>query len=250
MFEENSPPCAGFAAPVSAPVPATAVGRAVRLRAVANRVRLLREQRRDPHGLRGVATRRRTGHRQACSARDLVETRDDLLERLSLIDDLELEKRRLLHDILRALGVVDAGQLDDDALVAGLLHDRFGHPELVDALTHDLERAIEGIGLVGHGLLGFIDFERQVHAALQVESTLERHAPDGVIHEDAVALHALDDGSRKQGPHGNREEPQNEQEAVLQVRHRCRWPEVDEKRTANCDRSHIGSARSMPSLIT
>ena len=40
------------------------------------------------------------------------------------------------------------GKLDDDAVVAGLLHDRLRDAELVDARADDLERAIERLALV------------------------------------------------------------------------------------------------------
>ena len=65
--------------------------------------------------------------------------------------------------------IVDAGELDDDAVVARLLDDGLGHAELVDARADDLQRAVERLGLVRDDALRFVDLEREVHAALEVE---------------------------------------------------------------------------------
>ena len=61
--------------------------------------------------------------------------------------------------------------------VADLLHHRLGDAELVDAIAHDLERAIDRLALVlAAPPLALVDLEREVHPALQVESLLERNA--------------------------------------------------------------------------
>ena len=106
-----------------------------------------------------------------------------LLERARLVGDLELEERRLLHDVGGAALVVDARELDDDAVGADLLHHRLGDAELVDARADDLERAIERLALVLDGALRLVDREREVHAALQVEPLLEGNPLDRVGHE-------------------------------------------------------------------
>jgi hypothetical protein len=72
---------------------------------------------------------------------------------LCLVSDAELEERLPLHDLDGALAVINAGQLDDDPVVAGLLDDRLGHAEFVDTRANDLERAFDRVFLVGHGTL-------------------------------------------------------------------------------------------------
>ncbi len=146
----------------------------------------------------GVA--RRCGYDAAAIANDLVQPRQDLVQGLRLVGNLELQERGLLHHRFGTLGIVDARELDDDAVVADLLHDRLGDAELVDARADDLERAIERIAHVGHRLLGLVDLEREVHAALQVESALERDSAHGIVGEGAVTLDALHHRPRPQLP--------------------------------------------------
>jgi hypothetical protein len=127
--------------------------------------------------------RRRSAASGGCGSYSLllqgrVEPGERTLEGARLVGDAELEERLPLHDLDRALAVVDAGQLDDDAIVARLLHDGLRDAELVDSGADDLERAIDRIGLIGNRALGLVDFERQVHSALQIEAVLERHPPD------------------------------------------------------------------------
>ena len=58
------------------------------------------------------------------------------LERVVLlIDEMELERRRRAQHALRRRGILDAGQLDEDAVESLALHDGFGHAELVDAIA-------------------------------------------------------------------------------------------------------------------
>ncbi len=92
-----------------------------------------------------------------------------------------MKERRFLNDVHRALRIIDARQLDDDSVVAGLLHQRLRDAELIDTSADDLERSIDCLALVGNDALGLVDFEREVHAALEIESALERHALDGVV---------------------------------------------------------------------
>src|SRR5262249_53933606 len=123
---------------------------------------------------------------------DGVEARKHLLERLSHVGDLELEIGTLLHDLHRALGIIDARQLNNDLTVAALLHDGLGHTELVDARADDLDRAVERLLSIRHHTLGLVNLERQVHSALQVESSLDRDSRDGVENVAVTALHSLD----------------------------------------------------------
>ena len=183
-----------------------------------------REQRREPllrrGRLRGGTGRAgRAGERRELGLRDGVEARQRALERLRLVGDLELEERRLLHHRLCTFGVVDARQLDDDAVGARLLDDGLAHAELVDAVADDRDRAVERLGLVRDGALRLVDREREVHAALQVKSALQRHAAHGIGDEDAVSPHALDERAREQRVDGQRDQRRDRQEAVLQVRH-------------------------------
>src|SRR5262249_47231225 len=54
-----------------------------------------------------------------------------------LVDHADLEAGRPAENVLRARGVLDAWQLDDDAIGALLLDDRLGDAELVDAIAQD-----------------------------------------------------------------------------------------------------------------
>ena len=83
---------------------------------------------------------------------DLIELRQRPLERLRLVGDLELEERLLLDELARALGILDAGNLDDDAIVALLLHDRLRDAESLDTRAHGLQRAIDRFGLLVGGI--------------------------------------------------------------------------------------------------
>ena len=151
-----------------------------------------------------------------------------------------------MDEFERALGVIDARQFDDDSIVAGFLHDRLGHAEFVDALTYDFERAVNRFGFVSDGLFRLVNFQFQVHTALEVEAQLERDALDRVVCENAVALHALDDSTRKERPRGSREKSHNERKAVLHVRHRCRWPGVEEDGVRNERTRHPVSTVAHP----
>ena len=75
---------------------------------------------------------------------------------------MEGQLGRALEQLADALGVVDAGQLDDDAGRALALDQRLGHAEAVDALADDLlgadERLLDllaevelDVGVVGAG---------------------------------------------------------------------------------------------------
>jgi hypothetical protein len=151
---------------------------------------------------------------------DLVEACQRAFERVALVRDHELQESSLLDDLLSALGIVDAGQLHDDAVGAYPLYDRFRHTELVDAITNDLQRTVQGVRLVGDCPFRFIDFEGEVHTALQVESALQRDALNSVEDKNAIALYAFDDGAWPERPDGRDHERYDRQDSVLQVRHR------------------------------
>ncbi len=61
-----------------------------------------------------------------------------------VVDHADLERRRAAEDVLRARGVLHAGQLHDDALGALLLDDRLGHAQLVHAVAQDLDVLRDG----------------------------------------------------------------------------------------------------------
>ena len=51
------------------------------------------------------------------------------------VDEVELERRRGAEHALRRRRILDARQLDEDAVEALALHDGLGHAELVDAVA-------------------------------------------------------------------------------------------------------------------
>jgi hypothetical protein len=66
------------------------------------------------------------------------------------VDELELEKAGRADDVLDAGRVVDAGELDDDAVVPLRLDRRLGDTESVDAVSDGLDGLTQGLGLDLH----------------------------------------------------------------------------------------------------
>ena len=62
-------------------------------------------------------------------------------ERVLEVEELELRRRP--DDLGRRLGILDAGQLDDDLVVALRPDLGLRDAELVDAVAHDLDGAVE-----------------------------------------------------------------------------------------------------------
>ena len=90
-----------------------------------------------------------------------------------LLEVVELELGGLPDQLGGFLRIGDAGQLDDDLVVALLADLGLGDAELVDAVPHDVHRAIEV--LVGEGLtLGRSGFQHDLEPALEIEA--ERRA--------------------------------------------------------------------------
>ena len=149
---------------------------------------------------------------------DAVEPRNHPLECTRFVGNLELQERRLLDNVGGTIGIVDARELDHDAITADLLHHWLRHAKLVDASANDLERAIEGRRLVGDRSSRLIDLEREMHAALQIQSFLERHATHRVVdeHAGAVAL-AFDHVTREKRPRRAQNERCDREQPVLQV---------------------------------
>ena len=116
----------------------------------------------------------------------VVEAGDGLLAAVDLglvglavlVEDVLLpvveEELRRRADLLRgALGVLDAGEVDLDLVLARARELRLGDAERVDALAHDVERALERLrgDLRVLGGLALID---EPDAALEVEAELRR----------------------------------------------------------------------------
>ena len=161
---------------------------------------------------------------------DLVEPRQRLLERLRLVGDLELEERLLLDELARALRILDARDLDDDAIVALLLHDRLGDAEPFDARAHRLQRAIDRFGLLvgGMRLLRVVDLEREIRPALEVEALAAAERCDGhVVQQCRPAAR-----SRRVTLRGNRNQTDTRQRPMMVRRdtsgaYDCGWKEVE-----------------------
>ena len=62
----------------------------------------------------------------------------------ALGDELELEHRGPADQLLRALRVLDAGELDEDLVISLPLDGRLGDAELVDPVADRLERLVDG----------------------------------------------------------------------------------------------------------
>jgi hypothetical protein len=70
----------------------------------------------------------------------------------------------------RALGVLDARQADVDLVLARALQLRLGDTERVDAVAHDVQRAIEALRRDRRLLLGRPRLVDELNAPLQVET--------------------------------------------------------------------------------
>ena len=160
--------------------------------------------------------------------RDRVEAWEDLLECVRLVGDLEFEERLVLRDLDGPLTVVDARDLDDDAVVPGLLDDRLGDAQPLDACADDLQRAVDRLCLVRDRALRVVDLEREVHTALQVETLPQRHSIDGRVEERAVGAALADTHvARKERPDRAEHEDADKRQAPLQVGHATTgWREV------------------------
>ena len=86
-----------------------------------------------------------------------------------LLEVEELELRGLPDQLGGLLRIGDAGELDDDLVVALLADLGLGDAELVDAVPHDVHRAIEV--LVGERVaLGRNGFQHHLEPALEIEA--------------------------------------------------------------------------------
>ncbi len=72
-------------------------------------------------------------------------------------------------DLERLVGVGDAGQLDDDPAVPGLLDGRFAYAELIDAPPQHLECSADRV-LIHRFIFGVLCLEHDLCPAPQVEA--------------------------------------------------------------------------------
>ena len=85
----------------------------------------------------------------------------------------ELELRGRADDLGRRLGILHPGKLDDDLVVALRADLRLGDTELVDAVPHDLDRAVE-VFLGELAVRRRNRLERHLEPALEVEAERRR----------------------------------------------------------------------------
>jgi len=172
--------------------------------------------------LRRRGLRRRAGvlhHGQAALLDDLIETRQCAHHRIGLISNLEFEERLLFDELAGALRVLNTGDLHHDAVGSLLLHDRFRNAEALDAGTNGLQRAIDRFNLLigGNRLLGVVDLEREVGAAFEIESLVERNTAIGDVVQQAVRPALTHrDIAREEEPQRHEHEAQNREYAILQ----------------------------------
>jgi hypothetical protein len=91
--------------------------------------------------------------------------------------ELELEQRGLADQLLRALGVGEAGELHRDPILALDLDERLGDAELVDAVVDDLARALDRVLRLGRRESRLVHFEQELHTALEVEAQMDGPLP-------------------------------------------------------------------------
>ena len=148
-------------------------------------------------------------------AQRAVHGRERLVERARPVGDAELEERRLLDDVHGALRIPDAGELDDDALVADLLDHRLLHAELVHPLAQHGEGEVDVARHVAGDPAALVELEPEVHAALEVETELERDAGlRGVAHGAVGPATADRDLAREEAVDRERHERADDQETV------------------------------------
>src|SRR5581483_10271087 len=66
-----------------------------------------------------------------------------VFDAVAIIDQLEFEQSRLLDELLRLFGILNAGQLDENFLLPLALDDRLADAELIDAVANRLERLLD-----------------------------------------------------------------------------------------------------------
>src|SRR5690606_31768806 len=86
-----------------------------------------------------------------------------VLQADSQVYEAEGQLRGASDELLDALGIVDAGELDDNAVLALALDSRFLGAGLVDATAHDLDRLVDHRPARGdEGLIGVAELHRAI----------------------------------------------------------------------------------------
>ena len=111
-----------------------------------------------------------------------VQTRQCLFHLGGRDDQLPLEVRLPVDDLLGPFLVVQPGELHDDAVAAALLDQRLLHSECVDPCAQDLQAAVDRVlaEFVGEAPVRVVDLQHEVHPALEVEAQLEPSGPQVV----------------------------------------------------------------------
>src|SRR5690606_27372762 len=137
-------------------------------------------------------------------------------------------------DRLGAARIGDTRELDHDAILAELLDHRLGDAKLVDALHQHSASEIDVAGLVVRDPVALVELQLEVHAALQVETELERNPGDHrVAHRAIGSLLAHLDVAREE------------------VEHRCRHDDGDENEAAanRIEHRHSGAEGASRSVV-
>ncbi len=135
--------------------------------------------------------RRRTGALDAELRQLAIHGRQRGVERAGLVGETELQRGVGFDHVLGALRIVESGELDDDLAAPELLDQRLTDAELIDALAQHIEGAHDGAVGVGDATKRRVEPQLEVHAALQIESQLDRHPACGrIVHRTGRVAHA------------------------------------------------------------
>src|SRR5581483_7246480 len=85
----------------------------------------------------------------------------------------EVEPRRLADEVLRRFDILDAGQLDDDAVLAGRLDDGLVDAGGVDAALDDVDDALQLVTALVVGHAAHVRLEDEVGTTLEVQPEAE-----------------------------------------------------------------------------
>src|SRR5713101_6353950 len=99
-----------------------------------------------PRRSRSTNTRGPSRRPPGRTVEDLVAGRRTVALRVGkavfVVDDLEFEYGRLANQFLGTLGILNAGELNENIVLAFLDDGRFTHAELVDSIADSLQRLI------------------------------------------------------------------------------------------------------------
>src|SRR6267378_5017093 len=103
-----------------------------------------------------------------------VDAVEERLRFLLGLHELEFEERRLADERLGALLIQEPRELDQDPVLSLPLDRRLRDAELVDAVVDDLPHLLHGVLGFRGAELGGVDFQQEVHPALEIEAELDR----------------------------------------------------------------------------